>query len=264
MLNDMAKPYLPDKVYKVGEYALFEGQIYRRTVAAQTAEDPFDATKWEAVNAGDELNEIRTNAYGALSFKAEVPLKYAYVPGAHLIGFASGVVGDSNIGLKATEYIDVSIYSKIKYSRCSFRYASAGGIAFYDADGAYISGVAGVQSAGSYSYVDDEADVPSSAVFVRMTALGENATGFYVNGIPKILSAGGCVSYETVQDLTDAQKSRARTNIAAADAGTMSGMQSDIEMAISGSGAIDFSRYPVVACTVSNSCTSSRDGVKYQ
>ena len=126
------------------------------------------------------------------------------------MGFATGVIGDSSIGLQATEYIDVSVYSSIKYSRCNFRYASAGGIAFYDADGAYVSGVAGVQSTGAYSYDDDEVTVPTNAAYVRMTGLGSNASGFYVNGVPKILSAFG--SETDVSNLRSATKEVSNVN----------------------------------------------------
>ena len=58
--GNLADDYDSTATYSIGDYAVYEGVLYRCITAVSTAED-FDDDKWTAVSVGDEL-ELKANA----------------------------------------------------------------------------------------------------------------------------------------------------------------------------------------------------------
>lgn len=131
ILADFAPAYSTSGTYAVGDYVMHQGQFYVCNTAIDTPEDPFEADHWTAVPVGDELKKIIGHVYPALAMKA-ADLEYTPFTDSTAIDYSDGEPVSSAIGLRATDYIDVSMYKRLIYSQCRFQYDNAGGIAFYD------------------------------------------------------------------------------------------------------------------------------------
>lgn len=59
ILDDLASPYSASSTYAVGDYVIYEGQLYRCTTAIETAET-WTVTHWTAVAMGDEVGDLRS------------------------------------------------------------------------------------------------------------------------------------------------------------------------------------------------------------
>lgn len=92
-----------------------------------------------------------------------------------------------------TEYIDVSMFSRVTYKQLNTTAASGRfGMAFYDESQAYISGERVVLGAAAYAYTDSTIDVPSDAKYARFTIFNNNAEvseTFAISGVSKLSDA---------------------------------------------------------------------------
>lgn len=59
ILADLAAEYDATATYAVGDYVIYEGQLYRCTTAIETAE-AWTASHWTAVQLGDEVGDLRS------------------------------------------------------------------------------------------------------------------------------------------------------------------------------------------------------------
>lgn len=84
------------------------------------------------------------------------------------IAFANGGIF-SNTNLMATSFIPIVGLKRIRYPRAVIEVSSNAGIAFYDAENQYISGEVCIRNSDKYSYVYKYIDVPSNAVYIRLT-----------------------------------------------------------------------------------------------
>ena len=89
------------------------------------------------------------------------------------IKYADGDVG-SVADSKYTDYISVKAYKQLYVSNVNTASADARGLAFYDCDKNYISGI---QYSGSSDFT---ANVPETADFVRLTVAASLATSFFL------------------------------------------------------------------------------------
>ena len=55
-----AEPYVNTRTYAVGEYCIYEKQLYKCTTAVTSAED-FDSEKWTLTNVKTELTELNSS-----------------------------------------------------------------------------------------------------------------------------------------------------------------------------------------------------------
>ena len=55
-----AEPYVNTRTYAVGEYCIYEKQLYKCTTAVTSAED-FDSNKWTLTNVKTELTELNSS-----------------------------------------------------------------------------------------------------------------------------------------------------------------------------------------------------------
>lgn len=94
----------------------------------------------------------------------------------------------------STDYIDISNYAKIKYSRTASTSGSiASGVAFYDESKQYVSGTAGAVNQATGAYIDGfEVYPPSTAKYARFTTYADKQTygEFSLSGIAKSTQNG--------------------------------------------------------------------------
>lgn len=95
--------------------------------------------------------------------------------------FVAYDTGDlSNGSWQASDYIDVSGISRIVYSRIHTTSSSSkAGIAFYDENKEWKSGIRCVRNADTFYFEKDEAAVPEGAKYVRIT-IGSSIKGRFV------------------------------------------------------------------------------------
>lgn len=130
---------------------------------------------------------IQNSAILALKELVDVPYHIMFYGG--FVKFADGTTTSSSNVYAYTDYVDVSRYSRIKYKRVAdTASAPTHGMAFYDAEKNYISGVRSKPSAESFGYADNEADVPATAKYARFTVIIDSDTygQFALWGISKL------------------------------------------------------------------------------
>ena len=66
-----AEPYVNTRTYAVGEYCIYEKQLYKCTTAVTSAED-FDSEKWTLTNVKTELTELNSSK-ATIKFGAWTP-----------------------------------------------------------------------------------------------------------------------------------------------------------------------------------------------
>lgn len=152
-----------DNPYKAGESVAYDGKTYTFKV------DHYGA--WDA----DDVKPA--NVYDEIIFSA-LPSKYEKVEGIEFTSetrviSSSGQTASSALW-KASFYVDVGGCEKIAFTAGLYTSATTTGIAFYNKNRAYISGVAyNVSSALGYELV--EVSVPSEAVFAKFSAYNSDS-----------------------------------------------------------------------------------------
>lgn len=68
LADDIAPSYDITATYSVGDYVMYQKELYKCVTAVETPET-FDIDKWEAVNTGEELNEIKSSLSGFTGMK---------------------------------------------------------------------------------------------------------------------------------------------------------------------------------------------------
>ena len=72
-----AEPYVNTRTYAVGEYCIYEKQLYKCTTAVSSAED-FDSDKWTLTNVKTELTELNSSL---TSLNTKVTIKNKTITG---------------------------------------------------------------------------------------------------------------------------------------------------------------------------------------
>lgn len=107
-------------------------------------------------------------------------IEYTIETGGYINGTNGNIVASENFSY--TSYIDVSIATKIRYTRTTHTISNPSvGIAFYDESKAFVSGIIGVGDclAQSMSAITD-VPVPNNAKYVRLSVLNSESSGFSV------------------------------------------------------------------------------------
>lgn len=182
--SDVASVYSSALTYNIGDYVFYSGALYRCTTEIDAAE-AWNAAHWTVVKVGSEIERLRND----INVDPE-PISFTSSTGT--IKWANGSFGTSSNGSRsATDYTDITLYSKIRYRRMGGLSSSipANGMAFYDVEKNYISGIPNENTLPSDGYVENyEVDVPPDAVFARFTYITDTTTygDFYVYGIRTI------------------------------------------------------------------------------
>lgn len=183
--NAITHMFDPGVDYTAGKYVWYNGELYRFNVAhpagawigtdaaRYTATDEFPLIRQELGTKADaaEVAELKS----ALNELLPVNLVTTYTNGK-VVNYSTGAL-DTNANAKATDYIDLTGISAIQYSRIYSTSSSATlGIAFYDGNKTFISGIRCVLNQSVAHYALSTAIVPDGAKYVRLTmanSLGE-------------------------------------------------------------------------------------------
>lgn len=174
--NEMiAADYSATKTYAVGDYVYYNGVLKRCTTAITTAE-AYTAAHWtNAVLAGD-VTDLKTAVVSVENVDKEViPFTIASS------GYIKHNNGDtaSSTSSSYTDYVDITNFKTILYKRNGYTANTASsGMAFYNANKTFISGVTAYVAQVEQGYATDlfEMPVPENAKYARFTTFTDTAT----------------------------------------------------------------------------------------
>ena len=186
MWTTLAPAFDTGTSYVPGQYCTYNGGLYRfkKTHSGSWASGDVDA-----ITVGGALTENRTETEtltgttnNILQLNSQTPILW-YVAKNVGISNTTGNEMSSSV-FSATEYIDIRAFSSITYKRLHTTASSVTtGIAFYDANKTYISGVQSVKSAETRHYEWYTPNLPSNAAYVRCTMFKEPPAEGEVFGI---------------------------------------------------------------------------------
>lgn len=127
------------------------------------------------------------------------------------LDYANGGNGTDNLAY-ITSYIDVSAYTKLRYTNFATTANNNAGMCFYDANKTRISGVRGLPSQAERGYVYNTILVPKTAVYAKFTAYKDTATygDMVIEGAYPIVSTIGEITENVstvasnIESITDA------------------------------------------------------------
>ena len=129
----------------------------------------------DAKATGDEISGLKD------AIDKEIPYT---VDSSHCVKYADGTITDSTGTYSCTNYVDISAYSKIIYAQHGVTGASTSyGLAFYDENSTYVSGISGAVNLPTAGYVRNMVDVPSGAKYVKTTLWTSMTSAFYLYGV---------------------------------------------------------------------------------
>lgn len=146
----------------------------------------------EAKATGDAIADLKSAinvSNGILSFGNSINVPYT-IAGDGAIKHADGDITTATgyvTNYQYTDYIDVSIYSKLDYARIMTTSSSTtAGVAFYDANKNFLIGTSGGTSAQSLSYTTSTKLIDSHIKFMRATVIKNPELGvFSLVGYPR-------------------------------------------------------------------------------
>ena len=154
--NNLAADYSSSKTYSVGEYCIYNGSLYRCTTAITTAES-WTAAHWTAAAVGNDLADFKR--FSSDYNPTITPDKY--------VKYTSGdVLSISDNPMPSVVEFAVSEGMVINYL-ATIHTPDYRGLAFFNADGIYLSGVQMLSTVQSI-------DVPADATTVKATVLSED------------------------------------------------------------------------------------------
>ena len=149
----------------------------------------------DAKVVGDNITEF----HSILSLESPISIQFK-IDGDGRIDPSTGSKESTSIGMQITNYVDISMYSKINYKRiCVTASSTTTGIAFYDENKTYISGIPALTSQSERGYADATAYVPDNARYVRFTLQPDSYGDFTLSGVSKIKTMPN--NYHTECDL---------------------------------------------------------------
>ena len=155
----------------------FDRYLQTLGVVQVTGESTTDVMSQKAVT--DIITDLGVNGYFNIDSGTLTSGKYI----AWLTG-EEATATDAN----STDYIDISDYSIITYSRTTTTGSTAhAGVAFYDDEYNYVNGIQSLLNHSETGYVDCSIPVPHYAKYIRMTVYNNN-DNYYLKGISKTLT----------------------------------------------------------------------------
>lgn len=176
-----------------GVVSVTQGYKYRFLIAKTDNSDiaPNDVPA-NALTITYNVNQVNTDI--ATLQNVDKLEKFVAIPNSNAgNGYISGNTGYRNNSDNScyTDYIDVSGYSRIYYSRPGTSGSTmAAGMAFYDANKTFVSGRVGAKGQSQIGFIADidYIDVPANAKYARFTKYISASYGtFYLYGVPKIV-----------------------------------------------------------------------------
>ena len=169
------------KAYAVGDRFFLGGTLYVATApiaSGGTITVSGSGANCKADVLGDDVSSLKESI--RVDSEQLDCAEYIEVPfvdsGAGSVKSSDGTIISSS-RFHYTDYIDVSKYYEITYSRTT--YTSTGsnwGIAFYDADKHYLYGKGALNSQASYVYTDDKIRIGKNAKYCRATIYADVGT----------------------------------------------------------------------------------------
>ena len=165
---------------------------------------------------GNATVKVRSEAYGleavcTVSVKdvviEDITDKFIFTDGRMIYAHNGGDAAHN--GWMASDYTDIEKYSmlEIKMSKTS-SLTSNTGLAFYDADKKYISGVVHIDGIATYGTMIKELEVPANAKYIRTTYWSRNHSSykeefgdFYCKGIVADIESEDITNLFSFQDL---------------------------------------------------------------
>ena len=184
-----------DSPYYENNAAYYAGEASDSADAAEAAQAaaeevlesiPEDYT--ELTEEVDDLKTVLNEDEAILSLDTDVDISFT-VEGTGYIKYADGTIGSSS-ATGHTDYVDVSKYAYITYSRTQHTSSPVHGMAFYNANKTYISGVQGYYPVSADHYEDYTTAVPENAVYARFTVYMNTTTygDFELSGKAKLVA----------------------------------------------------------------------------
>ena len=195
-------------------------------------------TMSNAAAPADKVGELKEEIDGIASLSDSVQIPFSNGGTNHYILHSDGTVSSgTSSDFSYTDYVDVSSYSIVLYKRSKHTIANpAVGMAFYDENKTYISGVqaAGNQSAKGYESQLYSVAVPTNAKYARFSYYLNTATygEFEICGEPKIVNSVNAVA-SLKKALTEKLTLKQPINLCRSDSDWTTGAYVD-----NGSGAI--------------------------
>lgn len=137
----------------------------------------------------DNLNGKVGDLKSAVELDSLISISYSN-DGTGFINQNTGEVGPTS-AYYHTDYVDLTGYTSITYKRVGITTSSsaavAGGMAFYNADKSYNSGIQAVRSQSALGYYGDYTiDIPDGAQFARFSVLPDTYGAFELSGVSKL------------------------------------------------------------------------------
>ena len=156
------------------------GYVLDRTLAMQNAAAP-----------ADMVGDLKSDIDNLNSNSEAIPLAFT-IDGTGFVRYADGTVTDSS-NYSHTDYIDIAEYGQLvfrHYGATGAKNSINGGLAFYDENKTYISGVQNKcnQASAGYLSFSSLVTVPDNAKYVRFTTATNTSTygEFSVYGVTKL------------------------------------------------------------------------------
>lgn len=131
--GNFAPAYSTSATYSVGDYVMYNNQLYRCKTAITTAES-WTSGHWTAVALGDDVSDLKSELINV----SDAIRKINYITGTPIEGYYNSYTG-SGIGVNA----EWAYYPMFEIEPGFYYIASYNGahVAFYDANKEYISGI---------------------------------------------------------------------------------------------------------------------------
>ena len=149
------------------------------------------------------VGELKTASDAVVSLNKSVQIPFTSGGTGHYLKYADGTVGSESTATWGwTDYVDVSQYISIKYKRGKSTISNpAVGMAFYNSNKTYITGIQNAKNQSSAGYASElyKTDVPSNAVYARFSYYVDTTTygDFAIYGESKIVEAVDTISNST-------------------------------------------------------------------
>ena len=172
----VANNYSSSATYAVGDYVYYNNTLYKCTTAITTAE-AWTAAHWTVTKLAEDVGVLKSATSELIADNSRTVIPFQTV-GTGFINVANGVVNSSST-LSYTNYIDVSQFKTITYKSPGYTVAVvSSGLAFYDSDKHFVSGIpyAGSQASAGYLANLVTVDVPDTAVYVRFGIYTDTTT----------------------------------------------------------------------------------------
>lgn len=129
------------------------------------------------------IKRVLTETNTVLGLYPAVPVPYTVAAEGKSINASTGEETTSSV-YNHTDYIDIAPYAALTYTKLGITGSSiSAGIAFYDAEKVYITGVEGLKNQSTAGYVADTVIVPPGAKYVRCSTFADTTERGFFNMI---------------------------------------------------------------------------------